>query len=112
MIVVFGFHTGISLPDGLLEWALWLLFVIVVLSGVIGAYLSWSIPSKLKQNSERMIFEGIPALRSELAREVDNLATHAANAGLTAQRPFPSGICCNCPSLQDGLVPVDPVLLC
>ncbi|GBF26703.1 hypothetical protein MnTg02_01744 [bacterium MnTg02] len=79
VIVVFGFHTGISLPDGLLEWVLWLLFVIVVLSGVIGAYLSWSIPPKLKQNSERIIFEGIPALRSELAREVDNLATHAAD---------------------------------
>lgn len=79
VIALFGFHTSLSLPDGSLEWALWLFFVLVALSGVVGAYLTWSVPGKLEQRSEGIIFERIPAFRYQLARQVENLAINSVN---------------------------------
>jgi len=79
VIAVFLLHTSFSLPKGMLEWGLWVLFVIVALSGVIGAYLSRTTPAKLEQHSERVIFERIPAFRAGLAQEVEALAIDSVN---------------------------------
>ncbi|MCG8559494.1 MAG: hypothetical protein MI824_06830 [Hyphomicrobiales bacterium] len=79
VIAVFVVHTGASLPDSAFEWSLWTLFVLVVSSGVVGAYLSWSIPAKLERNAEELIFERIPAFRFELAREAHDLAIDSIN---------------------------------
>jgi len=74
VVAVFLLHTKLSLPTGVLEWALWSMFIIVALSGVIGTYLSRTIPARLEQHSERVIFERIPAFRVGLAEEVEALA--------------------------------------
>lgn len=74
VIVAFAFHTGFSLPDASFEWALWLAFVLVTATGLIGAYLSWSIPAKVGGETDPLTFERIPVLRFELARDVDALA--------------------------------------
>ena len=74
VIAAFLFHTDFSLPDSQLEWALWVLFVLVVLSGLLGAYLSRTIPSKLDQGIGQTTFEHIPTLRYRLAGQVDALA--------------------------------------
>jgi hypothetical protein len=79
VIAIFGFHTSLSFPDGAFEWALWLAFILVAFSGVLGAYLAWSVPAKLERRSEGIIFERIPAFRSELAREVESLAISSVN---------------------------------
>lgn len=74
VVAAFLLHTGFSLPGAPLEWALWALFVIVALSGVIGAYLTRTTPAKLEQHSERVLFERIPTFRVGLAQEVEALA--------------------------------------
>jgi len=74
VIAAFIMHTDFSLPDSLLEWALWSVFVLVALSGAVGAYLSRAIPGKLEQGATQMTLENIPALRFKLAGEVDALA--------------------------------------
>lgn len=74
VIVLFLLHTSLRLPNGPLETALWLLFVLLSGSGVVGLVLSRTLPSRLRRHGEKIIFERIPVLRAELAREVEELA--------------------------------------
>jgi hypothetical protein len=73
MIAAFILHSDFSLPDTGFEWALWVSFVLVALSGIFGTYLAWS----LHKNGldEDVSYDRIPARRTELARDV-----HAAVA--------------------------------
>ncbi len=74
VIAAFLFHTSFSLPESLFEWTLWTLFVVVVVSGLVGLYLSASIPAKLQeQGYEQITFEQIPAARQKLSREINAL---------------------------------------
>lgn len=71
-------HSSMSMPDTGIEWALWATFVLITLSGILGAYLSWS----LKQNRDTRTSssnERIRARQGELAREVWEMVakTHA-----------------------------------
>lgn len=74
VVGTFALHTEASMPDAPLEWALWLSFLTVAVSGVIGAYLSRSLPPKLENHAERVLFERIPQFRNQLAHEVGDLA--------------------------------------
>ena len=74
VIFAFGLHTGFSWPDGALNWALWVLFMLVSCSGIVGIYLTRSIPAKLEGCSERVLFQRIPKFRNNLAKEVEALA--------------------------------------
>lgn len=65
---LFSSHTTNAQPDTAFEWALWILFMLVVVSGIIGAYLTRAIPQRLEEYGERMVLESIPVARSELAR--------------------------------------------
>ncbi|MEM7633182.1 MAG: hypothetical protein AAF299_01385 [Pseudomonadota bacterium] len=74
VVAVFLLHTSYSLPETTLEWALWILFVLVVVSGLVGLYLTSSIPGKLQQqHAEQMTFDQIPTARLNLFREVNAL---------------------------------------
>jgi len=73
-IAAFLLHTSFSLPESSLEWVLWVLFMTVAVSGVIGLYLTKSIPLKLQHvPSEPITLERIDEARSKLAQEVDAL---------------------------------------
>ena len=63
-------HSDFSLPDAGFEWALWIGFVLVTLSGIFGTYLAWSLKTKGRID-EAMSYDRIPTRRAELAREVD-----------------------------------------
>ncbi len=69
----FAVHTQFTLPDTKLEWSMWFLFILVVVSGVVGAFLTRSIPARLQTKSRLVAIENIPALQAQLAREVDDL---------------------------------------
>lgn len=86
VILVFLNHTGFRWPNGLVETALWVAFVLVALSGVFGAYISMSAPSRLsrhgdaegkRRHGERVIFERIPGYRAELAARAEEVATRS-----------------------------------
>jgi len=79
VIAAFLLHTDFSWPDNWFEWALWSLFVLVASSGVIGAYLSWSVPAKLEQYSGPKTFESIPAIRFRLAEKASELALNSVD---------------------------------
>jgi len=78
LVAVFALHTRIELPDGVVETALWGLFVILVLSGITGAYLTHSVPAKLTYSARHLDLEDIPAAQLELTRQIDSLAIGAA----------------------------------
>jgi hypothetical protein len=69
LIAAFVSHMDFSLPDSGFEWALWTAFVLVTLSGVFGTYLAWALHTKCEID-ERIGYDRIPALRAELARDV------------------------------------------
>jgi hypothetical protein len=69
LIAVFLSHTGFSLPDNGLEWALWTGFVLVTLSGIFGTYLAWSLKSK-SGIDDGVSYDRIPTRRAELARDI------------------------------------------
>ncbi len=69
LIAAFISHSDFSLPDAGFEWALWAGFVLVVLSGIFGTYLGWSLQAK-HGIDERVGYDRIPARRAELARDV------------------------------------------
>ncbi len=68
LIAAFLSHTNFALPETGLEWALWIGFVLVTLSGVFGTYLSWSLKAK-HGIDEGFSFERIPARRADLAQQ-------------------------------------------
>lgn len=74
---VFVLHAGATLPTGAFERTLWVVVVVLVLSGVLGIALSRIAPPTLASRGERLIYERIPAFRAQLAREVDDLVTRA-----------------------------------
>ncbi|MFQ5785578.1 MAG: hypothetical protein ACE5H8_12250 [Alphaproteobacteria bacterium] len=74
VIVLFLLHTSFRLPNGPLEIALWVLFVLVAVSGLAGLALSRTVPNRLNRHGERIIFERIPRFRARLAGEVEELA--------------------------------------
>ena len=61
-------HTDFSLPDSGFEWALWMGFMLVTLSGIFGTYLAWSVKAK-RRIDERVTYDRIPSRYAELARE-------------------------------------------
>jgi hypothetical protein len=88
LIAAFLAHSDFSLPDTAFEWALWIGFVLVMLSGIFGTYLAWSLDAKGRV-AEGVSHDRIPALRDELAEkvraavaEIDDFSAQFALPGL------------------------------
>ena len=78
-IVIFAAHTGLSWPDAVLEWLLWWLFVLTAGSGLLGLYWSRSLPRRLNQTDEELIFERIPQHAATLRKRAEALVVQAAS---------------------------------
>jgi hypothetical protein len=78
---LFVLHTGPRLPDGALETGLWLVVVVLILSGLAGIAITRVVPRGLTAHGERPIFERIPAFRAQLAQEAGDIVTRALEAG-------------------------------
>jgi len=68
LIAAFLSHSDFSLPDTGFECALWGGFVLVTVSGIFGAYLSWSLKTKGRIDAS-VVYDRIPSLRADLARD-------------------------------------------
>lgn len=86
VVALFISHSDISLPDTYFEWALWLLSVLVLLSGVVGTYLAWAVQAKLRADDE-VVLDRIPKKRAEIARKIHELATTKDNVQLALELP-------------------------
>ena len=73
-LLLFLLHTDFALPNGLFEIILWMLYMTMTVSGVVGVFLSRVLPHRISARGERVIFERIPVLRAQIARDVEDLA--------------------------------------
>ena len=78
--VVFGFHVGWAVPNGIFESALAFLYLFVALSGVYGLYITRVLPKRLAGLNEEVIYERIPGFRIKLARQVRELVLKACES--------------------------------
>jgi hypothetical protein len=88
LIAAFISHSDFSLPDTGFEWALWVGFVLVTLSGIFGTYLAWSLQAK-HGIDERIGYDRIPARRAELARDVHAAVARIDPAAAAIALPAP-----------------------
>lgn len=86
LIAAFISHSDFSLPDSYFEWALWAGFVLVTVSGIFGAYLSWSLKTK-RRIDDGVSYDRIPNLRAELARDVHAAIVEAHQASAQIALP-------------------------
>ena len=80
LIATFALHTQFEWPDGILETALWILFFILTLSGVVGAYLTRTMPSQMPSTGAHTQLEDIYSAQFALAKQADDLALSSGGA--------------------------------
>lgn len=88
LIAAFLSHTNFSLPDAGFEWALWTGFALVMLSGIFGTYLTWSLKAK-GGIDDRFSSDLIPSRAAELAREVREVVTMPDPSSVASTLPAP-----------------------
>jgi hypothetical protein len=75
--VLFAFHLRFSVPDGVFNLVLALLFLAVTTSGLLGWWLSRVIPRRLTTSGGEVPFERIPVVRRELRLAAEKIALAA-----------------------------------
>jgi hypothetical protein len=72
-VLLFAIHVKFRVPDGWFEGILTVLFLIVTVSGFVGLFLTRVLPKRLNTRGGEVIYERIPALRTALREEAENL---------------------------------------
>lgn len=86
---LFALHTGIRWPMGPLNGALAAVYLATAASGLIGLYLTRTIPAQLARVGGEVIFERIPALRSQVRRQAGEVVLESvAASGATTLADF------------------------
>jgi hypothetical protein len=85
--LIFYLHVDWSLPNGWIETTLYILFLSICFSGIIGLYLNKILPKRLTRRGEEVIFERIPVFISQVRDEAEALAIEAA--GNTSSSSIP-----------------------
>jgi hypothetical protein len=88
LIAAFLSHCEFSLPDTGFEWALWIGFVLVTLSGILGTYLAWALKARHGLD-EGVGLDRIPARCAELAEEVHAIVADSDPAPTLFALPAP-----------------------
>jgi hypothetical protein len=77
---LFYLHLGARWPDGVVEATLAAVYAGALISGVVGLYLTRTIPKQLARTSEQFVFERIPRLKSQTQREARQVVLEAVHA--------------------------------
>jgi hypothetical protein len=88
LVAAFLSHTDFTLPDSGFEWALWLGFMLVTLSGILGTYLAWAVRAK-GWIDDLVGYDKIPARRAELARDLRAIVARTDRAASAVALPLP-----------------------
>ena len=77
---VFALHARTAWPSGYLETCLAGVYILTVGSGLLGLYLTRTIPVQLARVSDEMIYERIPAFRRQVRQQADELVLETVTA--------------------------------
>ena len=78
--LLFGVHIAWHVPNGWFERLLAILYMTVAISGVYGLVITRILPKRITAIGNEVIFEQIPTLRIQLAREVKQLVLGSAES--------------------------------
>jgi hypothetical protein len=88
-IGVFALHVGPNLPGGPLNLLLAVVYLLTIGSGLIGLYLSRTIPAQLARVGHDFIYEQIPGMRHRVRRQASELVLQSVSAsGATTLAEF------------------------
>jgi hypothetical protein len=88
-IGIFALHVGSHLPRGPLNVTLAAIYLLTIGSGLVGLYLSRTIPAQLARVGREVIYEQIPAIRHQVRRQVNELVLQSVSAsGATTLADF------------------------
>jgi hypothetical protein len=86
---VFVFHAGMHWPNGILETSLACMYFCSVGSGIIGLYLTRTIPAQLARVGDEVIYERIPSLARQISRQAGDVVLESVTAsGATTLADF------------------------
>jgi hypothetical protein len=86
---VFAMHTRTVWPSGWLDACLALVYSLTVASGIVGLYLTRTIPRQLARVSEEIVYERIPAFQRQVRVQADDVVLQAVTAsGATTLADF------------------------
>jgi hypothetical protein len=77
---MFALHAGVPWPTGVLNSALATIYLATVVSGLLGLYLTRSIPRQLARVGEEVIYERIPALRLQVRTQASDAVLQSVTA--------------------------------
>ena len=81
-VLPFLLHAGLRAPTGILETILFMLYLVVAISGIVGLVLTRVLPRRLSSHGEEVIFERMGELRSRLGAAAEQLAeSHIQKTG-------------------------------
>jgi hypothetical protein len=88
-IGLFALHVGPNWPRGPLNIALAAVYLLTIGSGLVGLYLSRTIPAQLSRVGREVIYERIPGLRQQVRRQASELVLQSVSAsGATTLADF------------------------
>lgn len=82
--VLFAVHVSYRLPSGWFQGTLAALYVLVMLSGFFGLFISRALPKRLTARGGEVLFERIPAIRRELQDRAEALALKSISEAKSA----------------------------
>jgi hypothetical protein len=89
---VFALHARTAWPSGYLDACLMVVYLLTVGSGLLGLFLTRTIPAQLARVSEEVVYERIPAYRRQIRQQADGVVLEAVTAsGATTLADFYSG---------------------
>jgi hypothetical protein len=77
---IFALHAGTSWPNGWLDRCLSVVYLLTVGSGIVGLYLTRTIPPQLARVSDEIVYEKIPAFRRQIWRQADEIVLESVSA--------------------------------
>ena len=86
---VFALHIGPAWPRGVLNSILAIVYLLTVASGLVGLYLTRTIPAQLARLGEEIVYERIPAFRRQVRRQAGEVVLESvAASGATTLADF------------------------
>jgi hypothetical protein len=86
---LFTLHAGTSWPNGILESTLAIIYLMTFASGIVGLYLTRTIPAQLARIGYEVVYERIPALRRSIGQKAGDVVLESVtNSGATTLADF------------------------
>lgn len=87
--LIFAIHVRFSIPNGVFECTLAVVYLAVFFSGIVGLYMTRTYPRRLTNLGHEVVFEHIPIVRRQLSEKIETIVLECnSEAGTSAIPEF------------------------